>query len=104
MKRKQVIRVPKPDQLSVADALIVMNQTIVVTMVLLKDTDPNEAYDQWTEYKDQILACVQVVGAILAQYGEQLDLLSLSLPDGLGMGGYKVDDVDFSGKHDGLPF
>lgn len=104
MKRKRVIRVPKPDHLSVADALMVMNQTIVVTMVLLKDTDPNEAYDQWTEYKDQILACVQVVTAILEQYGGELDALLLTLPDGLGMGGYRVDDIDFSGNRDGLPF
>lgn len=104
MQRKRVIKVPTPEAMSVADSLAVINQTIVVTMVMQKDVDPNEAYNLWEENKDQIMACVQIIDQILRQYGEQLDVLRLTLPDGVGMGGYRVEGIDVLGKHDGLPF
>jgi len=104
MKRKKVIQVPTPDYLSVADALVVIQQTIVVSCVMLKGIDPNEAYDEWQATKDQILSCVQVIEPILSQYGDALDALRLTLPAGVVMGGYRVDDIDFEGKGDGLPY
>lgn len=104
MKRKKVVTVPAPEDMSVADALTVMQQTIVVSCVMLKEIDPNEAYDEWQATKDQILACVQITNAILQQYGDQFDLLRITLPAGVGMGGYRVDDLDLEGAHDELPF
>ncbi len=104
MQRKKVVKVPTPENMSVADALVVVNQTIVVSCVMLKGIDPNEAYTEWEETKDQILACVQITEAILQQYGDEIDNLRLTLPMGVGMGGFRVEDIDFGGKGDGLPF
>lgn len=104
MKRKKVIKLARPENMSVADVLVVMQQTITVTMVMQKGIDPNEAYDEWESGKDNILACIQVVQAILAQHGDTLSGMDLSLPDGLALGGYHVADLDFLGRADNLPF
>jgi hypothetical protein len=104
MKRKRLVKVPTPSDMSVADALVVINQTIIVSMVMQKDVDPNEAYELWEENKGQILACTEILASILNQYGEEISLLRLSIPDGVGMGGYRVEDLDLRGKRDNLPF
>lgn len=104
MKRKRVVKLPAVGSMSVADALVVCSQTIVVTAVLLRETDPNEAYDQWQEYKDHFLAVSQTLSAILAQCGDKLDQLHFEVPGGVALGGYHVEDLDMDGARDELPF
>lgn len=104
MKRKKIVKLPATEGMSIADALVVCQQTIVVTSVLLKETDPNEAYNEWQEYKEHFLAVAKAIGSILEQSGEQLDVMAFHFPEGVSLGGYHVNDVDFSGERDGLPF
>lgn len=104
MQRKKIVKVPTPNHLTVSDAMVIICQSLTVNVVMQRGIDPNEAYSEWEANKEQILASVQVLTEILKQYGEQLDVLSISLPNGLGMAGYRVDEIDFSGKNDGLPF
>jgi len=104
MKRKRVVKLPQPDNMSVADALVVIEQSIAVNVVMQRGIDPNEAFEEWEANKDNLLACSQAVHAILEQYGDSLDDFRLELPEGLGLGGYRVDDLDVFGKADRLPF
>lgn len=104
MKRKRVVKLPIPKDMSVADVLVVMNQTIVVTMVMQRSIDPNEAYDEWEANKENILACVQIIERILEAYGDELNVLKLTLPEGVRLGGYHVSDLDLDGRGDGSPF
>src|SRR4030095_6931318 len=102
MKRKVITPLPPADGMSVADALVVMNQTIVVTMGLQRTVDPNDAYDEWEANKDHILACVQVITAILEQSGDRLNEIAFHFPEGLALGGYHVKDLDINGRRDEL--
>jgi hypothetical protein len=104
MRRKVVTPLPAAEGMSVADALVVLNQTIVVTMALQRTVDPNEAYDEWEANKDHLLACAQVITAILGQSGDKLNGIDFSFPEGLALGGYHVKDLDLSGGRDELPF
>lgn len=90
--------------MSVADILVVCCQTLTVNLVMQRGIDPNEAFNEWEANKEQVLSVVQIINEILSRYGGEMDVLRLELPDGLGMAGYRVDDIDFDGKRDGLPF
>lgn len=104
MQRKQIVKVPTPEGMSLADVLIVVCQSLTVNVVMQRGIDPNEAFNEWEANKEQILSCVQVLTEILKTHGELLDTLLITLPTGVGMAGYRVDEIDFSGKNDGLPF
>lgn len=104
MKRKKVVPLPRPENMSVADALVVLEQTIIVTCVMQRGIDPNEAYDEWEANKDNLLACSQAIHSILETCGEQLNDLKFSMPAGLAIGGYHVDGFDPLAKDGGFPF
>lgn len=104
MKRKRIVKVPTPENMSVADTLVVAAQTIIVVAVTQKGIDPHEAYDEWQANIEPLLAVSQTLSAILEQYGDQLDVLKFTVPEGVGMGGYRVEELNLFGKDDGLPF
>jgi hypothetical protein len=104
MKRKKIVKLPATSGMSVADALVVCAQTILVTSVLMKETDPNEAYDEWQEYKDHFLAISKTLSSILEQHGVECEKLDFVVPEGVSLGGYHIEDMDFLNKRDELPF
>lgn len=104
MKRKRLIHLPAPADVSVADALVIIQQTIGVTMMLQKGIDPNDAYNEWEANKENILACSQVIQAILETVGKELSVIDFSFPEGISLGGYRVEDLDIFGSKDNLPF
>ena len=104
MKRKRVVKVPTPDQMTCSDVLVVCEQTTVVLMNLLKSIDPNEAYDEWQHVAEGFTAIVEALDEVLAQHGEALDTLPVRLPVGLGLGGYRVEELGFGTSNGDLPF
>jgi len=104
MKRKQIVRLPQAVDMTVADALVVVMQTVVVILALQRGIDPNEAYNEWEENKDGLLAVPTAVRAILDQHGDALNKMAFNAPNDLRMAGYKVEDLDLGGIGDDLPF
>lgn len=104
MQRKRIVKVPTPEGMSISDVLVVVCQSLTVNVVMQRGIDPNEAFNEWEANKEQILSSVSVLTEILKAHGELLDTLLVALPEGVGMAGYRVDDLDFLGKNDGLPF
>jgi len=104
MKRKQVVKLPPVTGMTVADALVVVMQTVVVTAAIQRGVDPNEAYDEWIDNLDGLLAIPLALKAILDQYGDALNEMGFRPPRDLQLGGYKVADLDLEGKSDDLPF
>lgn len=104
MKRKRLVKVPTPEGMSIADILVVVCQSLTVNVVMQRGIDPNESYTEWEANKEQILGSVQVLTEVIKSHGELLDTLLVTLPEGVGMAGYRIDDLDVFGKHDGLPF
>ena len=104
MKRKKLVRVGRPSELSVADALITCAQTLIVISVLQRQTDPNEAYGEWMDHLHSILTSAEVLQTVVVQYAEELNLLKMELPPHIVLGGYRVEEINKMADKDDLPF
>jgi len=104
MRRKKVVKLGRPSEMSIAEAITVCAQTLIVISVLQRQTDPNEAYNEWMANLHSILTAAEVMQLAVNQYAEELSLLKVELPPHIVLGGYRVEDIDKMSDMDDLPF
>ena len=104
MKRKRIVKIDTRPELNVAEALATCAQTILIISILQRQTDPNEAYNEWLSNIDSLRTSAEVIQVVLDQYAEEIKNLKVELPPHIVLGGYRVEDIDKLVKEDDLPF
>lgn len=94
MKRKQIVKLGQADDMSVADSLLVCAQTILVISVLMREVDPNEAYNEWVANLHSLLTASEVLQTVAKQYAVELSDLKVELPPHIVLGGYRVEEIN----------